>query len=335
MYESDYELQAARHTRLLPPDEAHPGLLDDRALLHVQSVMGRDANPIPNATPVVSPEGREPRSTSDRITLGFLIGDHVPLHLEIGSEQDVYILWAPLRRAEALWECDGRVLFEGTVTPGMLIMTSPGEHLRKVFRTPMRAAVIEYPGRLLRQKMGSAYQMAGAPYPFGPLLQPDSQVQRIVSALLSTDKFGPAHRQLFLDGLAYALLACLARKRANVPLRRRGQPRGLSDSEFARCVEYADARIAEHVELREWASVVGLSVADFARQFQSRTCQSPYAWIMNWRIDRSKDLLRSTGLPLADIALGVGFCSQSHFTEAFRRRVGLSPGRWRTQLAHS
>jgi AraC-like DNA-binding protein len=34
-------------------------------------------------------------------------------------------------------------------------------------------------------------------------------------------------------------------------------------------------------------------------------------------------------IPLVEVAFDAGFCSQSHFTEAFKQRVGMSPGRWR------
>ena len=287
------------------------------------------------AEDVVLPTMAEGPAASDRIKLRFLVGDSVPLHLTVASEQDVYTLLAPLRRTEALFECDGRVFFDGVLSPGMLSMTSPGEHTRKVFRTPMRAAVIQYPGHLLRRKIGRVQSMQSTPQSFSPLLQPNSQVQRIVSALPLADKFGPGHRQLFLDGLAYALLACFARQRVEAPPRHTGATKGLSDDEFTRCVEFADARISARVDLHEWAAVIGMSVAEFAKLFQSRTGEPPYAWFMNWRIDRSKEMLRAPGVPLTDIALGVGFCSQSHFTEAFRRRVGVSPGRWRSQLMSS
>jgi AraC family transcriptional regulator len=51
---------------------------------------------------------------------------------------------------------------------------------------------------------------------------------------------------------------------------------------------------------------------------------------MQRRIERAKELLRSTPAPsLCDISIALGFSSQSHFTEAFRRRVGTSPAHWR------
>jgi AraC family transcriptional regulator len=50
---------------------------------------------------------------------------------------------------------------------------------------------------------------------------------------------------------------------------------------------------------------------------------------MQRRIDKAKDLLRSSDLSLNEIALACGFADQSHFTAVFTRMVGVSPGFWR------
>lgn len=47
------------------------------------------------------------------------------------------------------------------------------------------------------------------------------------------------------------------------------------------------------------------------------------------RCELAKELLRSSPLSLAEIALACGFADQSHFTRAFARLVGMTPGAWR------
>ena len=47
------------------------------------------------------------------------------------------------------------------------------------------------------------------------------------------------------------------------------------------------------------------------------------------RVDRAKTLLRESRLGLVDIAIELGFCSQSHFTQVFRCLVGMTPSRFR------
>ncbi len=248
--------------------------------------------------------------------------------------EDLYILSSPLCRGDARIETDGRLVHDGDVRPGMLRVSSPGERIRTLVRSPSRAALLFIPGPQLRQIFeGQDYRHCGGRLSYiNPLLQPSYQVERLSTALLSASDLDRKLRQLFIDGLAHALLACLLNMHSRPPgTRKLHSDRGLSDTELQQCIEYADSRIDKRLDLTAWANVLGMSTTDFARRFQLKTQQPPYAWFMNWRIDRAKQLLRDVRLSVAEIALQVGFYSQSHFTEAFRRRVGLSPGRWRAE----
>ena len=58
---------------------------------------------------------------------------------------------------------------------------------------------------------------------------------------------------------------------------------------------------------------------------------SPFNWLRALRIERAKELLASSTLPLAEIALAVGFSTQPEFTTAFKRATGVTPGAWRRE----
>jgi AraC-like DNA-binding protein len=47
------------------------------------------------------------------------------------------------------------------------------------------------------------------------------------------------------------------------------------------------------------------------------------------RIERAQEMLAASKTPLVEIALSVGFQSQSHFTTVFSKFVGTSPRVWR------
>ena len=53
--------------------------------------------------------------------------------------------------------------------------------------------------------------------------------------------------------------------------------------------------------------------------------KSPYAYVVECRIEEAKRQLLETGASLAEIALATGFGSQSHFTTRFRRSTGVTP----------
>ncbi|MCY1553962.1 Exoenzyme S synthesis regulatory protein ExsA [compost metagenome] len=68
----------------------------------------------------------------------------------------------------------------------------------------------------------------------------------------------------------------------------------------------------------------------FAKMFKATFGRPPHAFILEQRIEAATRVLRTQrDRPLAEIANAFGFSSQAHFTEAFRRRTGTTPARWR------
>ncbi len=53
----------------------------------------------------------------------------------------------------------------------------------------------------------------------------------------------------------------------------------------------------------------------------------PHAYLENVRIRQAERLIRS-GLSLADVAVHVGFSSQSHMTRSFKKIIGVTPGQY-------
>ena len=54
-----------------------------------------------------------------------------------------------------------------------------------------------------------------------------------------------------------------------------------------------------------------------------------YQWLIERRVERAKDLMTNTRLPLAHIATQSGFADQSALNRSFKRIHGVTPGIWR------
>lgn len=80
------------------------------------------------------------------------------------------------------------------------------------------------------------------------------------------------------------------------------------------------------------AEALNMSRSHFFRAFRESTGISPYQWLLKQRIDNAQRLLRTTNLPLSEIALHCGFSDQSHFTRIFSRDVGVTPKVWRQRV---
>lgn len=86
------------------------------------------------------------------------------------------------------------------------------------------------------------------------------------------------------------------------------------------------------LEVAQIAQGLGMSTEYFAKAFKNTVGVPPYGWHLRQRVTRSASLLHDEKLTLIEIAIECGFTDQSHYTKAFRRLVGITPGRWRRKL---
>ncbi|MGC1310158.1 MAG: AraC family transcriptional regulator [Phormidesmis sp.] len=98
-----------------------------------------------------------------------------------------------------------------------------------------------------------------------------------------------------------------------------------TDTRLSQVKAYIDAYIARDLTVVKLAAIAQLSPYHFARLFKQSTGTTPHQYILHCRIDRAQHLLRHSALTLAEIAIAVGFCDQSHLTRRFKRIVGLTP----------
>jgi AraC-like DNA-binding protein len=104
---------------------------------------------------------------------------------------------------------------------------------------------------------------------------------------------------------------------------------GLSPGAMRRVREYVDVHLGESIDLSMLAAAAGLSVHHFARQFKQSAGVTPHVYLTQQRVERARDLLVQTDLPLAEIALVVGFFDQGHLARHFRHRLGTTPREFR------
>ena len=78
------------------------------------------------------------------------------------------------------------------------------------------------------------------------------------------------------------------------------------------------------------AEEAGLSPNHFSSLFHKVVGPSFREYLCRVRVEESKRLLLSTDYTLADIAAAMGFADQSSFCKAFKRIMGISPGKYRS-----
>ena len=252
---------------------------------------------------------------------------------EIG--QDCYVMSSPLGWGQTKLIENGRILHDGVIRPGMMRLMSPGD--RSIVTTSViKGAYAIVPGALFRRLAAPpGHDELRETLRIAPLPRPDRRVQVLFDMLLTADELGKRHYNLMVNGITQSLVAILLDHHHRPAMARSSRSSGLSVAEYKRCVDYATSMITTGLELEKWAQSLGMPAAEFARRFHAHTGQAPYAWFLNLRIEKAKELLRDRTLPLVEVAFRLGFCSQSHFHETFRKRIGITPGSWRMQVTRT
>jgi AraC-like DNA-binding protein len=101
--------------------------------------------------------------------------------------------------------------------------------------------------------------------------------------------------------------------------------RGLTHTQSQQVLNYIHTHLDRELSLVELAEVINISPTYFASLFKKALDISPHQYVIQQRVERAKTMLSKTDLAIADIALQVGFSSQSHLTQQFKSLTGMTP----------
>lgn len=136
--------------------------------------------------------------------------------------------------------------------------------------------------------------------------------------------------RLYAESLATALAislirdhSSLGRKAARKAARERGG--GLPRRALKEVIDYIGDNLEKDLTLAEMAGVTHMSPYHFSRLFKESTGLTPHRYVIERRVQRAEELLGSSALPIAEIALLCGFANQGHLNRHFKRLLGVSP----------
>jgi AraC family transcriptional regulator len=101
--------------------------------------------------------------------------------------------------------------------------------------------------------------------------------------------------------------------------------KGLTHTQLQPVLDYIQTHLDRDLSLAELAEVINISPTYFASLFKQAIEVSPHQYVIQQRVERAKLMLSKTDLAIADIALQVGFSSQSHLNQQFKRLTGMTP----------
>jgi AraC-like DNA-binding protein len=104
-----------------------------------------------------------------------------------------------------------------------------------------------------------------------------------------------------------------------------GLLRGLGDERLAVALQQMHAGPEKPWTIEQLAGLAALSRSAFFDRFTRKVGVAPMEYLLRWRMELAKGLLRDGGLGVAAVAERVGYASTSTFSTAFRRQVGQAP----------
>ncbi len=100
-------------------------------------------------------------------------------------------------------------------------------------------------------------------------------------------------------------------------------------------LEYLKAHITDRVTLSQISDSMSLSVPYICREFRKEYEATIIDYLLDMKIERSKQLIEETSLNFTQIAEYLSFESESHFSKTFSKRVGMTPGTYLKRIKSS
>jgi AraC family transcriptional regulator len=104
---------------------------------------------------------------------------------------------------------------------------------------------------------------------------------------------------------------------------------GLARPVLTRVLDYIGANLGRDLTITELAAVANMSPHHFSLRFKRSVGVTPHQWVVRARVREAERLLRAQSMSVAEVALALGFASQTHFTDVFHRVTGTTPRHYR------
>ncbi len=214
--------------------------------------------------------------------------------------------------------------FDEDLHRGQVSFVPQGLDFEFEFPSSNGSLLIFLPDGMLRGVMDEMGVASVAPI----LMKPHERLRQLISLVDNEIRSPGFASDMMIDGIMRAISSILVR--GDLPTDPYPADRvHISRVKLNRVIEFVEAQLDRELSLDDLARIAGLSPFHFSRVFKLTTGETPYYFVCSRRLARAQQLLTESDMGLAELALACGFASQSHFTAAFSKPFGTSPGRYR------
>lgn len=266
-----------------------------------------------------------PAAEADILVSRWVDPRSCPRHEQTMSSSDRHVIGVALKTTRLKLSRGAHVIFDGIMPAGTVHVTGPSQPLTAEFRGPSDFIHFHVSNDYLRELQDTARSGPSQPIrDLNDLVVRDPLAELLGRTLIESGKAGDL---LYAASVGQTLVMHIARLELPRPT-----VNALPKWRLKRVQEYVEAHLDESISLADLAKVVGLSRMHFAAQFRAATGYRPHDYLLYQRIESAKAILSSTDMPLAEVALTVGFHAQAHFSTVFKRLTGETPARWRSSV---
>jgi AraC family transcriptional regulator len=155
----------------------------------------------------------------------------------------------------------------------------------------------------------------------------DYKMQQLLLWLSEEVEQGNPQGKLYIDSVTNLIIYQILKQHNDSQPNFLGKNPGLEHLKIA--MEYMQDHYAESITLDKLTRLSNLSPSHFINSFKQTLGVTPHQYLLKIRIERAKEKLQRSSLPLSEIAYELGFTDQSHFSRHFKKITGMSPLKWK------
>jgi len=99
-------------------------------------------------------------------------------------------------------------------------------------------------------------------------------------------------------------------------------------------ISYIHRNFGNKLALEEIAAAANISPREANRIFQKAIQQTPFEYLMHYRLNRAKELLSHSELSITEISYQCGFTDSTYMGKQFKKAYGITPRDYR-RAAHT
>jgi AraC family transcriptional regulator len=158
-------------------------------------------------------------------------------------------------------------------------------------------------------------------------------IEGIMAQFIREARVRQAGHNFILECLSTQLVVKLLRLEKNLTAAEESTPRPEANKSINKVIEFLKENFASNdYSTKEIAKIANMSRYHFIRAFKNETGKTPYDYLIDIKIEKAKELLKDKDYSITEICSLCGFTSHSHFSTTFKKKLGVSPSKYRDDM---